>query len=141
MTVHVFRMFSLRQQKFFQDVKVVNIENLKVLAPLLLNHYHFRVAHVCYFLDELLVNLIFATMQYDVGPYKLKLYHFYCNAQMRNKMLGCRYIVKLITLHPKTSKTSFIFHLLIFESKLQNTAWFSKFFGWNLKDITAADKI
>ena len=60
--IHVFWIFSLKQQKFVQDVKVI-LENVKALAPLLiywLNHYHFRGVHVCHFLDALTVKLLFA---------------------------------------------------------------------------------
>ena len=53
------------------------------------NHHknRFRLAHICYFLDALTVNLLFAYKWVGVGTHKLKLCCFYCNVRPNCKFV------------------------------------------------------
>ena len=59
---------------------------------------------------------------------------------MRDKTVICLSRVKLTDLHSKTCKTSFIFRLPNFVSKLQNSAYFHKIVPRNSTNFAAADK-
>ena len=56
----------MQQQKFVQNVKVKQ-KTQKFSHFYWLNHYRFRLANICYFLDAPTVNLLFAYKWIGVG--------------------------------------------------------------------------
>ena len=64
-----------------------NMQNVNVVAPLLTQSHHFRVAHICYRLDVFTLKLFFTNLRLGVGTYKPNLYYFHCNAGQNCKVL------------------------------------------------------
>ena len=81
-------MFSLQQQKFFQDVKS-NIRKSKSSRTSI--DLITTTSEVLIFVISVsTIKLLFAKKWLGVGRYKLNLYYFYCNARP-----NCKYVCHL----------------------------------------------